>query len=462
MSDETQSLNKKDWVRSIIRELMEPMSEDLSSDIEEINVSLGDKSKDIDELRAYVDMKLRQMDARMLKELAKNREYTGKAIQALADFFEEHINDRNNPHDTNGTDVTTYSTRAPQYYEGSNGDTWELLYSSYSIPPGTYTKPYKPKIEFDIDSLPPVIVPDLSPISAVIGDTEEMKLVRCNAAAPTNDFIHSSWARFSDGVYYENSADLPEDAPASIWYCDGSIKYDAEGKPLYPDNSLYAYTTDDMNALLSKVEYNDFTHELLVETVGSMDNGNNGVVLASKVVEDVPHMLVLYRNRYKDNVVYPNNCGIVEIRGNEITLVATAEAESSVVPTNWGDSEISFTVNRVGNVITATSFDDQLDDADRTITLNLDEHENLAWVKEACSYGYFNEYAEKSIFKPGAFKCDQNIKVVYDYVDNKVWKYEEGLWSVKEGLTVQSELGFPRAVTSATSGKVYRLYIFAV
>jgi hypothetical protein len=50
-------------------------------------------------------------------------------------------------------------------------------------------------------------------------------------------------------------------------------------------------------------------------------------------------------------------------------------------------------------------------------------------------------------------------------VDNKVWKYEEGLWSVKEGLTVQSELGFPRAVTSATSGKVYRvteLYIFAV
>ena len=277
-------------------------------------------------------------------------------------------------------------------------------------------------------------------VEALMFDTEaQAQAYMGQNAAPSMQDIFNTWPR-TDGPSYYSAP--PFAGEAADWTYDSGA-----------DRFLMTANTGKPNTILSPdaLEYYSFTATL---TSAGQDDDGIGIVLAARIVNGVPHLLILARNQ--GGFTSPaSGYGLVYYNGaSEQTLIdigilgdtqgAWSGAVSTVSAERSGDS---FTIN-------ATKFKGGVF-ATRTFSLN--DNALLAKFKGPASFGFYTYSQAGSTYYDVSMPFAEGRVFAAD--TNRVWEAQNGAWANKGAAAPFSDyLQWPRVAVNPNNGSRYLVY----
>jgi len=250
------------------------------------------------------------------------------------------------------------------------------------------------------------------------------------ADPPTVEDIFNTWARFDGSAYY---ADLASSSGQALdWQLLTS-----------PDRVLMPTNTGLGNGFLSPELLDNFTLEATLQSTGSSDNDQIGLVIAFARDGAVNKVLVAMRTFAGQEplagwgLVYTEDCPWVPTWTiNNLDVGGTVGG--------WSGQSSRVKIERSGDIINAwcTAWDD-LDNYNEAqkITLDLNSDPRLAIFKGPKPYGYYTHSQPNSTYLDIEIRGAVDLSSVYNISTGELTEYLDGNWTVSI-QSIQDTVGY--------------------
>jgi len=275
-------------------------------------------------------------------------------------------------------------------------------------------------------------------VEALMFDNEaQAQAYMGQTAAPSMQDIFNTWPRTDGPSYYPTP---PFGGEAGDWTYDSNS-----------DRFIMPTNVSKPNTILSpdEFEYYGFTATL---TSASSDNDGIGIVLASRVLNGVPYLLILIRTH--SGVAPTSGYGIVYYNGSSSqTLMDLGVRDTS---SGWNGSSSTVSVDRNGDnfTVNATKFTGGVY---ATHTFSLNDNALLAKFKGPASFGFYTHSQPGSTYFNVSMPFAEGRVFAAD--TNRVWEAQSGSWANK-GVTApfSDYLQWPRVAVNPNTGSRYLVY----
>tara|TARA_B100000700_G_scaffold101966_1_gene115001 strand:+ start:51216 stop:53894 length:2679 start_codon:yes stop_codon:yes gene_type:complete len=260
-----------------------------------------------------------------------------------------------------------------------------------------------------------------------------------NHPAPSVKGIFNTWPRTDGPNYYATAGDASGEG--DDWYFDDSI-----GSFVMPTN------TASPNSILSPNELESYGLNAVL-TSSDNDDDTIGLVVGAKVVDGIPHLLVVGRSQ--GGQVPRSGFGLIYYDG----------VNAPVVIQDWGEGDTSGSwEGKSSRVSVRRSGDSLIVDCERfgggsfqTNNFNFNDDSRTAKFAGSSRYGYYTHSQASSTFK-GIIQPMADGRV-YSVETNKIWEAQNGNW-VYLGDTewFSKYLEWPRRITNPETDTRYLVY----
>lgn len=276
----------------------------------------------------------------------------------------------------------------------------------------------------------------LPPIEAnIYGSTEALDQALDDFIPPTPRDIFDTWHRISSDFFYPNGVGATGNANG--WYWDDNLN-----SPVQPVND-----TTYMLGFVSIEELENYKHEVTLKSDAS-DDDENGVI-AAFVREGTRNYFLGISTDRTGITGRDDNITIFIFHGNIQTRTYLHRSTIDVQTGNWLSKYRRLGVERKGDdfIFTFSNWNSEVMLPQHAVTINLNDHPDLARFKGPKPYGYLNHSQADSYFLNISMVGGLIQDIVLDAVNNQVYRYRYGIgWELLSGTSIASIYGAPRTL----------------
>lgn len=275
---------------------------------------------------------------------------------------------------------------------------------------------------------------------------EDLEAALTSLTPPTPKEIFDNWNRIRNNEYYPKGQGIPVGNEAAAWTWNDALQ-----SAVMPLNSVgfMGFVSENI------VDYYD--HEVTLKSDGA-DNDGNGVILAFDRDAGINHMFVALVSPGYDIANSPNINLIYRAGGAGGSLGKVLASNSNDdIRVNWSGRYKRVSVQRRGDVFnlkfslwSTLTYAEELN-----MTINLNDHPELARFKGPKNYGYYNHSQAGSYFQDIEFYSGVLNSIIVDALNNQVYKYRTEIgWELLEGVAAHNIFGSPRILESSDGEEI--------
>lgn len=298
-------------------------------------------------------------------------------------------------------------------------------------------------------------VKPLPQLEAYIFNTADLLSFADNYKPPTLKEIFNTWDRYYNRYYYPSGT--PPQGEAASWEMASTTQFRCTV------NSNY------LTGFISPKMFDYYEHQVDLSSTDS-DDDTIAVLIAFARINNHNYSLLLVRES-GGMAEYTNSTGFslllfIDNTATPIKLPDSRVCWSGSPSSNQGSygwnrtSPTRVKVIRSGDKIQIQSAPFKSTDltAGASITIDLNDYPQLAWVKGPHQYGYACQSQLYSTFNNVVFSGigASNIDQLFDATTGDVYTYQAGKWQ-PNGQKIWDVTSWPRQVKNPITGKVYQV-----
>lgn len=277
----------------------------------------------------------------------------------------------------------------------------------------------------------------------IFGTSADAAAAMTTLVPPSNATIFNTWDRFGGNQFFKGGVGVTGEAAQWVW---------DETKQA----AVMSVNSGGWTGFLSLDLVENYELDVVVQS-DDADDDMNGIVLAFDRADGNNNRLVLCLCQAGLTPTASHSLNIYS--GPSATLKNLVNNNFAGTTHAWSGKFTRVKVSRQGDYfkILASKWGSMDLDPASLIEYTLTSDALAQKFKGPKAWGFCNISQAKSFFKLNDFSGGQLYDIVVDVQTNKVYRFNNGVWSVLPGVKAQDIYGTPRTLVNSQTGKSFRL-----